>query len=113
VSDAQLRWLYKEASAFVLPSLLEGFGMPALEAAQAGLIPILSRESALSEAVSGLGIEVDPLSVSEIGAAMDSVLALDDKTRSERKNALVTLAGSATREKFLAEWKNLISVELS
>jgi glycosyltransferase involved in cell wall biosynthesis len=113
VSDPQLRWLYKEASGFVLPSLLEGFGMPALEAAQAGLIPILSRESALSEAVSGLGIEVDPHSVSEIGAAMDSVLALDDQTRSKRKKALVTLAGSATREKFLAEWKDLISVELS
>ena len=53
VSDAQLRWLYKEASAFVLPSLLEGFGMPALEAALQGLVPIISRDSALAEAVNG------------------------------------------------------------
>ena len=113
VPDAQLRWLYKEASAFVLPSLLEGFGMPALEAALAGLIPILSRDSPLSEAVSGLGIEVDPHSVSDIGAAMESVLALDDKTRNERKKKLITHAGSATREKFLAEWKELIGAELS
>jgi glycosyltransferase involved in cell wall biosynthesis len=113
VSDAQLRWLYKEAGAFVLPSLLEGFGMPALEAARAGLIPIVSRESALSEAVSGLGVEVDPHSVSEIGTAMESVLALDDQARNERKRALVTHAATATREKFLAEWKNLISAELS
>jgi glycosyltransferase involved in cell wall biosynthesis len=113
VSDAQLRWLYKEASAFVLPSLLEGFGMPALESARAGLIPIVSRESALSEAVSGLGVEVDPHSVSDIGTAMESVLALDDQARDERQRALVTHAETATREKFLAEWKNLINAELS
>jgi glycosyltransferase involved in cell wall biosynthesis len=113
VSDAQLRWLYKEASAFVLPSLLEGFGMPALEAARAGLIPIVSRESALSEAVSGLGVEVDPNSASDIGTAMESVLALNDQARNERRRALVTHAETATREKFLAEWKNLMSAELS
>lgn len=39
VSDAQLRWLFKEAGALVLPSLLEGSGMPALEAALQGLVP--------------------------------------------------------------------------
>jgi glycosyltransferase involved in cell wall biosynthesis len=113
VTDGQLRWLYKEASAFVLPSLLEGFGMPALEAALAGLIPILSRDSPLSEAVNGLGIEVDPHSVSEIGTAMKSVLALDEKTRDELKKALITHARSATREKFLADWKDLLNAELS
>ncbi len=38
VPDSQLRWLYTHAEAFVLPSLLEGFGMPALEAAHMGLL---------------------------------------------------------------------------
>jgi glycosyltransferase involved in cell wall biosynthesis len=112
VSDAQLRWLYQEASAFVLPSLLEGFGMPALEAASQGLVPIVSRDSALSEAVDGLGIEVNPRSVSDIGQAMETALALDDKARSELKRALVAHAQSATREKFLAQWEDLISSEL-
>ena len=36
VEDTELRWLYRNASAFVLPSLLEGFGMPVLEVAQYG-----------------------------------------------------------------------------
>jgi glycosyltransferase involved in cell wall biosynthesis len=112
VSDAELRWLYKEASAFVLPSLLEGFGMPALEAAFQGLVPIISRNSALAEAVNGLAIEVDPLSVSDIGKAMDAVLALDERRRKEWKNALTVYAQGATRERFLAEWKDLISSEL-
>src|SRR6202011_3480131 len=112
VSDAQLRWLYKEASAFVLPSLLEGFGMPALEAALHGLVPIISRDSALTEAVNGAAIQVDPYSVSDIGEAMESVLALDESKRNELKNALIAHAQSATREKFLAEWENLITSEL-
>jgi glycosyltransferase involved in cell wall biosynthesis len=112
VSDAQLRWLYQEASAFVLPSLLEGFGMPALEAALHGLLPILSRDSALAEAVNGAAIQVDPHSVSEIGAAMESVLVLDETRRKALKNALIAHAQSATRERFLAEWEDLISSEL-
>jgi glycosyltransferase involved in cell wall biosynthesis len=112
VSDAQLRWLYKEANAFVLPSLLEGFGMPALEAAFHGLISILSRDSALTEAVNGLAIKVDPHSVSEIGEAMESVLALGEEKCKELKNALIVHAQGATREKFLAEWEDLLSSEL-
>jgi glycosyltransferase involved in cell wall biosynthesis len=86
--------------------------MPALEAAFHGLIPIISRDSALAEAVNGLAIEVDPLSVSDIGQAMDSVLALDDSRRKELKNALAVHAQSATRERFLAEWQDLFRAEL-
>ena len=112
ISDAQLRWLYQEASAFVLPSLLEGFGMPALEAALHGLVPIISRNSALAEAVNGVAIQVDPHSVSDIGEAMESVLALDEGRRDELRNALVAHAQSATRERFLAAWEDLISGEL-
>ena len=50
-SDDELRWLYRNAGGFVLPSLLEGFGMPALEAAQHGLISVVSHKGALPEAV--------------------------------------------------------------
>jgi glycosyltransferase involved in cell wall biosynthesis len=112
VSDAQLRWLYQEASAFVLPSLLEGFGMPALEAAFRGLVPIVSRDSALTEAVNGAAVQVNPHSVSDIGEAMESVLALDQRKQNELKNALIANARRATRERFLGEWENLISSEL-
>ena len=112
VSDAQLRWLYQEASAFVLPSLLEGFGMPALEAALRGLVAIVSRDSALTAAVNGAAIPVDPHSVSEVGEAMESVLALDERERNALKKVLIAHAQGATREKFLGEWGDLISSEL-
>jgi glycosyltransferase involved in cell wall biosynthesis len=112
VSDAQLRWLYQEASAFVLPSLLEGFGMPALEAAIRGLVPIISRDSALAEAVNGAAVQVNPYSVPQIGEAMESVLALDRGKHNELRNALIAHAQSATRERFLTEWEDLIRAEL-
>jgi glycosyltransferase involved in cell wall biosynthesis len=113
VSDAQLRWLYNEASAFILPSLLEGFGMPALEAAIHGLISIISRDSALAEAVSGVALQVDPHSVTDIGNAMKSVLALDEGKRQEWKKELILHAQAATRERFLASWEELITSELN
>jgi hypothetical protein len=55
---------------------------------------------------------VDPLSVPEIGGAMESVLALDETKRRELRNALVAHAQRATRERFLAAWKDLINSEL-
>jgi glycosyltransferase involved in cell wall biosynthesis len=111
VSDAQLRWLYREATAFVLPSLLEGFGMPALEAARHGLIPILSRNSALTEAVGDHGIPVNPESPTEIADAMRYVAGLTPEQRTESSRALIEHASSATRDKFLLSWKILLADE--
>lgn len=113
VSDAQLRWLYREAEAFVLPSRLEGFGMPALEAALHGLIPIISGDSALNEAVGGLGLPVGTHAPDEIAAAMRRVHGLDAADREAWRARLVAHARSATRERFLQRWDRLISAELS
>jgi glycosyltransferase involved in cell wall biosynthesis len=113
VSDAQLRWLYRSAVAFVLPSLLEGFGMPALEAAQHGLIPVISGDSALAEAVGGLGIAVDAASPTQIAQAMHDVLALDAPQRADWQQRLRAHAGVATRAHFLQQWDTLVGSELA
>lgn len=111
VSDAQLRWLYRHAAAFVLPSLLEGFGMPALEAALYGLVPIISRDSALTEAVGGLGLPVDAGDVDDIAAAMQRVIALDPAERQAWGERLVAHARGATHERFIAAWTALLVAE--
>ena len=77
-----------------------------------GLIPVVSRDSALAEAVNGAAIPVNPHSVSEIGEAMESVLALDEDKRNALRNTLMAHAQGATRERFLTEWNDLISAEL-
>jgi glycosyltransferase involved in cell wall biosynthesis len=112
VSDAQLRWLYCQAEAFVLPSLLEGFGMPALEAARYGLIPIISRDGALNEAVGGLGLPIDARSPDDIAHAMRRVLGLAASERDDWKRRLREHAATATRARFLQAWGQLIGNEL-
>ena len=49
LTDEQLVSLYQQADAFVFPSLIEGFGLPGLEAMAVGLPVIAARASCLPE----------------------------------------------------------------
>lgn len=51
VEDAELAWLYGHATAFIFPSLYEGFGIPPLEAQAAGTPVIASDIAALRESL--------------------------------------------------------------
>jgi alpha-1,3-rhamnosyl/mannosyltransferase len=70
VPAAQLRALYQNATAFVFPSLWEGFGMPVLEAFASGVPVISSNLSSLPEVAGDAALLVDPLSVQELRKAM-------------------------------------------
>jgi glycosyltransferase involved in cell wall biosynthesis len=61
VEDADLPGLYSGATAFLLPSLEEGFGLTALEAMACGTPVIASNAGALPETVGEAGILVSPL----------------------------------------------------
>jgi glycosyltransferase involved in cell wall biosynthesis len=74
VDDADLEGLYAAASAFVFPSLNEGFGMPVLEAMARGLPVVTSSVSSLPEVAGDAALLVDPTSVDEIAAATVRVL---------------------------------------
>ena len=58
--------LYSGAMALVLPSLFEGFGLPALEAMACGTPVIAANASSLPEVVGDAGILVDPLDVDDL-----------------------------------------------
>lgn len=49
IKDSEKYWLYKNCTAFCLPSLAEGFGAPVLEAMQFGTPVILSNATSLPE----------------------------------------------------------------
>ena len=94
VDERQLQKLYEEAVLLVLPSLDEGFGIPALEAMTVGVPVIASARGALPEVVGAAGLLVDPLDVSALAAALDRVLS-DDQLR-----ARLSVAGTARARRF-------------
>lgn len=65
--------LMAESTAFVYPSLLEGFGMPVLEAMASGAPVITSRTTALGEVAGDAALLVDPADSASIAEAMRGV----------------------------------------
>ena len=69
-----LRHLYAGAIAVVLPSLEEGFGLPAIEGAACGTPCIATRQSPLPDLLDGGGIFVDPTDVAALADALRTLL---------------------------------------
>lgn len=77
VPDEDLQCLYKAASGFVIPSLMEGFGLIAVEAQASGVPVAASRIPTLREILGESAIFFDPLSVQAIADAMADLLSQD------------------------------------
>jgi len=60
VSDAELDRLYADATALVMPSLLEGYGLPPLEAAIRGIPSIVSDLPVFAETLGEAALRVPP-----------------------------------------------------
>src|ERR1700674_2154593 len=88
VSDSELCRLYNTCTVFVMPSLDEGFGLPAIEAMSCGRPVIVSTGNSLEELVGGAGLAVDPRNVDDLTAAIDRVFSSEDLQRSLGEKAL-------------------------
>jgi len=75
-----LRVFFEAASAFVFPSLHEGFGLPPLEAMAAGTPVVTSNVSSLPEVAGDAAMLVNPENVFDIARGIREVL-LDDELR--------------------------------
>ncbi len=98
VTDRQLAACYRCSTAFVLPSLYEGFGLPALEAMAHGIPVACSDVDALREVCGDAAILFDPLSTESIANAIEIVLG-DADLRQRLSKAGIARAASFSWEK--------------
>ena len=75
VSDEDLALLYNLATAFIMPSFYEGFGLPVLEAMQSGCPVITTKEGSLAEVADSAAFFVDPYSTDSIKEGIESVMS--------------------------------------
>jgi len=83
VPDQDLRILYQCATAFVFPSLYEGFGIPPLEAMSVGLPVLSSFATALPEVLGDQAVYFDPNKASEIAEKI--LMVIQDPARFKPK----------------------------
>lgn len=75
VSDAELKWLYSHAEAYVFASLSEGFGLPGLEAMAHGCPVVSSNATCLPEVYGDAAHYFDPENPDDMAAKITEVLA--------------------------------------
>ncbi len=99
--DTTLRRLYSNCTALLIPSIYEGFGLPAAEAARCGALVLTARGSALDEIVGETDFAFDlcrkgePARVLTLG--LDSAAAEAERVRIQRRSAMFDWDASAAR----------------
>jgi glycosyltransferase involved in cell wall biosynthesis len=78
--DNKRDWLYSKASAHVFPSLMEGFGLPGLEAMGYGAPVVSSNATCLPEVYGDAAHYFDPNDTDDMARAIDEVIT-DEKLR--------------------------------
>lgn len=74
IPDEQKDWLLTHAEAYVFPSLMEGFGLPPLEAMTLGTPVVSSNATCLPEVYEDAAHYFDPTNTDDIARAVDEVL---------------------------------------
>ena len=88
VSEKNLALLYSAAIALTYVSILEGFGIPVLEAYGCGCPAIVSNGTSLPEIAGDAALYVDPLNIDSIAVAMAQLYSDRDKRKELSKKAL-------------------------
>lgn len=105
VGDAELSALYRSAEALLYPSLIEGFGLPPLEALSVGTPVIVSKRGSLPEILGNEALYCDPENIASMVQAMREVKN-QKIIRQSRPWSMADNFGSLTRDYYDKALKN-------
>lgn len=74
VADNELIGFYQNADLFILPSLIEGFGLPILEAMACSCPVVASKAASIPEVAGDAALFFDPYNVEEMADKMELIL---------------------------------------
>jgi glycosyltransferase involved in cell wall biosynthesis len=99
VPDPQLAWLYSNTAAYIFPSLMEGFGLPGLEAMLYDAPVVSSNATCLPEVYGNAAAYFNPYSVDDMAATIERVISDKDLRKK------LVAAGSKQVKKY--SWKRM------
>ncbi|HVZ67354.1 MAG TPA: glycosyltransferase family 1 protein [Patescibacteria group bacterium] len=82
-SDSDLKWLYENASATIVPSFMEGFSLTAVEAMAFGSLLLVSDIPVHREVCQDAAIYFNPYLADDIEQKIDFAFSLIDKSKEE------------------------------
>lgn len=100
ISDAEQPLWYHGASAFIYPSLYEGFGFPVSEALACGIPVVTSNVSSLPEAGAGLALTIAPDDIDGLTDAMLRALT-DEPLRQRCRDAAAEVAAQFSAKRMV------------
>ena len=114
VSNEALRLLYERATALLIPSLWEGFGLPALEAMAAGAPVVAAAIGGLQEVVGDAAVLVDPADTNSITDGITHLLdepGLAERLRRRGHQRAAHLCWNRAAEATLSTYSEAVGVK--
>ncbi len=78
VPDEHLASLYQFSIAYVFPSFIEGFGLPAIEAQSYGVPVLAANNSSLPEVLGNSALYFDPFNINDISKTVQKIITDED-----------------------------------
>lgn len=111
ISDAELNWLYTHCAVYVFPSLMEGFGLPGLEAMGQGAPVASSNTTSLPEILGNAALYFDPTDTKAMADTIGLYLG-DESLRTQHialgREHIKKFSWQQMAEETLAVYKNAV-----
>ena len=102
--------LYEACTVFAFPSVLEGYGLPVIEAMAHGAAVVTSQGTSTEEVAGGAAVLVDPLSVESIASGLSEALANVDQLRTRGIARAAQVPWSVTAQATITAYKEVLGV---